>query len=250
VKFGKQRFRREAPRENSRWQARSAQPLATLFHSFGINAAASLLVLIAGMSTLSQTRTYPKEIRGYKVERAAVEMKTTAPKPTTPDANNKSQNENQSSANTNQNPKPPDSEESVDQLITFGPPELARVTPLGITFDVPIVVAPIRQSGHVEFLLFEDMTVNNHSVEIDEYHRAFDLPTKRALKLREPLRFFISTPTVALAAVDEWSNSKETWPVTGRVYVCGKYKKFLIKFKRCVPVELNLAMRNPLKEER
>jgi hypothetical protein len=30
----------------------------------------------------------------------------------------------------------------------------------------------------VDFLLFEDMTVNNHSVEIEEYRRGFDLPTK------------------------------------------------------------------------
>jgi hypothetical protein len=66
------------------------------------------------------------------------------------------------------------------------------------------------------------------------------------LTLREPLRFFISTPVAALAAVDEWNNSKETWPVTGRVYVCGKFKKFLFTFKRCVPVELELAMKNPL----
>jgi len=112
---------------------------------------------------------------------------------------------------------------------------------------VPVVVAPIKQSGKVDFLLFEDMTVNDHSIEIDEYNRAFDLPTKKPLTLNEPLRFFIYTPIAALAAVGEWSDSRETWPVTGRVYVCGKYKKFLFSFKRCVPVELNLTMRNPLR---
>ncbi|HKP39092.1 MAG TPA: hypothetical protein VJT71_19695 [Pyrinomonadaceae bacterium] len=210
-----------------------------------------LMVLATTAITFSQTRTYPKEIRGYKVERAAVELKRAdkaAPIPT----DQKGQETSSSgggAGNTNQTQTDTSSDADVDQLITFGPPELARVTPLGITFEVPIVVAPIKQSGHVEFLLFEDMTVNDHSVEIDEYHRAFDLPTKRALKLREPLRFFISTPTVALAAVDEWSNSKETWPVIGRVYVCGKFKRFLIKSKRCVPVELDLAMRNPLRKQ-
>lgn len=196
-------------------------------------------------TTTGQTRPYPKEIRGYKVERAAVELKT-ADKASTPRENDKSQKDSQSAANTNQNHTQSAPDTTVDQLITFGSPKLARVTPLGITLDIPIVVAPIKQSGHVEFLLFEDMTVNNHSVEIDEYHRAFDLPNKRLLTLREPLRFFISTPVAALAAVDEWNNSKETWPVTGRVYVCGKFKKFLFRFKRCVPVELALAMKNPL----
>jgi hypothetical protein len=209
---------------------------------------AYLLILLATMTAFAQTRPYPKEIRGYKVERAAVELKSTdnrkQPK------NEKSQSDNPGASNPNQNPPQTVSDGNVDQLITFGRPALGRVTPLGITLDIPIVVAPIKQSGKVEFLLFEDMTVNSHSIEIDEYHRSFDLPNKRNLTLREPLRFFISTPVAALAAVDEWSNSKETWPITGRVYVCGKFKKFLFTFKRCVPVELELAMKNPLNSDR
>ena len=205
----------------------------------------ALFVLLAIVTTaFAQTRPYPNEIRGYKVERAAVELKSTVNKKEP--KNVKPQSDNQDPSNPNQSPSPTGSDGNVDQLITFGRPELGRVTPLGITLDIPIVVAPIKQSGHVDFLLFEDMTVNNHSIEIDEYHRAFELPNKRMLTLREPLRFFISTPVAALAAVDEWSNSKETWPVTGRVYVCGKFKKFLFSFKRCVPVELALAMKNPL----
>ena len=123
------------------------------------------------------------------------------------------------------------------------------MTPLGITLNVPVVVAPIRQSGHADFLLFEDMIVNEHSIEIEEYRRGFDLPTQKPLTLHEPLRFFISLPTATLAAIGEGINSKETWPLTGRVYVCGKYKKFVFSFKRCVPVELNLTMQNPLRRK-
>lgn len=209
---------------------------------------AFLCVLLAmTMTAFAQTSPYPKEIRGYKVERAAVEMKSRDNRK--PRKQEKSQSDNPGAPNPNQDPVQTPADANVDQLITFGRPELGRVTPLGITLDIPIVVAPIKQSGHVDFLLFEDMMVNNHSIEIDEYHRAFDLPNKRMLTLREPLRFFISTPVAALAAVDEWSNSKETWPVTGRVYVCGKFKKFLLSFKRCVPVELGLAMKNPLNSQ-
>lgn len=202
---------------------------------------------------MAQAQTYPKEIRGYKVERAAVELKSAeAKKPPKSDDSSTSSQDNVSSKPDGSSSGQPsnglaNAATDVDQLIKFGPPSLARVTPLGITFNVPVVVAPIKQSGKVDFLLFEDMMVNEHSVEIDEYHRAFDLPTKKPLTLREPLRFFIYTPVAALAAVGEWSNSKDTWPVTGRVYVCGKYKKFLFSFKRCVPVELNLKMRNPLR---
>ena len=200
--------------------------------------------LFTGVSR-AQTRSYPKEIRAYKVERTIVELK----KPDKP--NNQSRNQDGSAArnNDNQNNNPSNSDSNVDQLITFGRPQLARITPLGITFKVPIVVAPVRQSGHVDFLVFEDMLINGRSVEIDEYQRAFDLPNKHALTLGDPLNIYIYLPGAVLAALGEWTDSKETWPVTGRVYVFGKFKKSVFSFKRCVPVDLNLSMRNPLKEQ-
>lgn len=205
-----------------------------------LNAAwAGALIFATCMTVFPQTRPYPQELRGYKVERAAVEMK----KPDAKSSRDKTPGNNSNNSSGYGNP-----DSAVDQLITFSRPQLARVTPLGITFEVPVVVAPVKQKGQVDFLLFEDMAVNGHSVEIDEYHRAFDLPTKKALTLHDPLRFYIFLPVAALAAVDEWTNSNETWPVTGRVFVCGKFKKLLFSFKRCVPVELDLVMRNPLKE--
>lgn len=200
----------------------------------------------------SQTRDYPKEIRGYKVERTAVELKSRENQKVAKSTQRTAIN-NSSTASTATLPPPTaaatPAEPNVDQLITFATPALARVTPLGITLNMPVVVAPIKQSGHVDFLLFEDMTVNQHSIEIEEYRRGFDLPTKKPLTLREPLRFFISLPTAAVAAIDEGVNSKEMWPVTGRVYVCGKYKKFVFSFKRCVPVDLNATMKNPLRRK-
>ncbi len=194
-----------------------------------------LLLLITGTTAVAQTRAYPKEIRGYKVERTAIEIK----KPDSQTGNSKSNNQTEAQ-NT--------SESDVDALIQFGKPQLARVTPLGITFKVPIVVAPVTQKGRVDFLMFEDMSVNDTSVQIDEYHRGFDLPNKKPSTLREPLSFYIYLPSAMLAAIGDWRDSKATWPVTGRVYVFGKFKKGLFSFKRCVPVELNLTMRNPLKE--
>jgi len=197
--------------------------------------ACALLIPIMSASGLAQTRTYPKEIRGYKVERTAIEIKKPEP------------SKNARSARQSQDSNASDAD--IDALIQFGAPELARVTPLGITFEVPVVVAPVTQKGRVDFLVFEDMEVNGRSVEIDEYRRAFDLPNKHPLTLREPLRFYIYLPSAVLAAMGEWSDSKESWPVTGRVYVFGKFKKSLFSFKRCVPVELNLTMRNPLREK-
>jgi hypothetical protein len=202
-----------------------------------------VLMLICSATTVRlQTRTYPKEIRGYKVERAVVEVKK-------PEAKKPGKDQSQSGKNNSDGQTTDETNsDDVDQLIQLGKPQLARVTPLGITFDVPIIVSAVKQSGHVDFLVFEDMVVNGTSVNIDEYRRVFDLPNKQPLTLREPLRIYIYLPSAMLAALGDWSDSKETWPVTGRVYVFGKFKKGPFSFKRVVPVELNLTMRNPLKE--
>src|SRR5712692_8620772 len=181
-----------------------------------------LLFIIGAPAASAQTRIYPKEIRGYKVERTVVELKKSGARQSTSDSD-------------------------VDSLTKFAEPQLARVTPLGITFQFLIVVAPVEQKGRIDFLVFEDMVFNGTPVEIEEYHHAFDLPNKEPLTLREPLSIYIYLPRALLAAIDEWRNSKETWPITGRVYVFGKFKKSLFSFKRCVPVELNLTIRNPLR---
>src|ERR1700694_5613508 len=106
-----------------------------------------LLALLSAMPAGSLTqnnssRPYPKEIRGYKIERTAIEIKK-------PDSKNKNSN------NNGQTEEQEVSESDVDALIHFAKPQLARVTPLGITFKVPIVVAPVTQKGRVDFLMFE-----------------------------------------------------------------------------------------------
>jgi len=220
-------------------------PVSSRAKIFYTLALACLVIIIPG-SGAGQTRTYPKEIRGYKVERTVVEVK----KPEKQSGNSGAAKSQTGSGNSTdgQTSREPNSESDVDALIQLGKPELERVTPLGITFKVPIVVSPVKQSGHVDFLVFEDMVVNGTSVDIDEYHHTFDLPNKQALTLGKPVHIYIYLPNALLAALGDWNASKETWPVTGRVYVFGKYKKFGFSFKRVVPVELNLSMRNPLKE--
>ena len=193
-----------------------------------IRIAATLgLLLLCCFHALPQTPNYPKEIRGYKVERAAVEMKRDKEK----------KKDKGASADTN-----------PDTLIRFGEPELARLTPLGIRLEIPIVVAPVTQKGHVDFLMFEDMVVNGIPVRIEEYRREFDLPNKDDLVLDKPLTFTVNLPNAMLGVLGEVLDSKETWLITGRVYVFGHYKKFIFTFKRAIPVELNLTIRNPIRK--
>jgi len=188
------------------------------------------LVAPASTSSSSAPRTFPKEIRGYKVERAKVEVKK--PKDT------KGQDQAPGSTATSAD---------ADALIQFGEPRIAKMTPLGITMEVPVTVAAVKQGGHVDFLTFEDMVVNGTAVTIKDYMRPFDLPNKQPVLLPEPVQVFISAPSALLGALGEWNSSKDVWPVTGRVYVFGRFKKFLFSFKRVVPVELSLMLPNPLK---
>jgi hypothetical protein len=171
------------------------------------------------------SRAYPKEMRGYKLARAKVEVK-------------KQKGDQGQSAGT-----------EADALIQFGEPRIAAMTPLGITMEVPVTVAAVKQGGHVDFLTFEDMTVNGTPVTIEDYMRPFELPNKGPVLLPMPVRVFISTPRALLGALGEWNNSKDMWPVTGRVYVFGRFKKFLFSFKRVVPVELNVSLPNPMKSK-
>jgi hypothetical protein len=183
----------------------------------------------------AQSITYPKEIRGYKVERAAVELKE-----------NKIQNAKSSGDSST---KQQTANGQSGQLIQLGSPRVASVTPLGISLEIPAVVSPVKQKGRVDFLVFEKMKVNGTSVEIDEYHRAFDLPNKKPLTLKEPLRFYVYLPNAILAAIDELSSSVKKWPITGVIYVFGSFNKSIFRFKRVIPVEINLTTPNPLREK-
>ena len=185
---------------------------------------AGILILLVWPTLLhAQSMAYPNEIRGYRLERAAVELKETKQK------------------NGQQN--------TATQLIQFGSPRVASVTPLGISLEIPVVVAPVKQKGRVDFLVFEKMKVNGTSVEIDEYHRAFDLPNKKPLTLKEPLRFYVYLPSAIMVAIDELSSSTKEWPITGVVYVFGRFNKSIFRFKRVIPVEINFTTPNPLREK-
>lgn len=233
---------------NSVRRQRQREEAARRSQSFGVILTSSLLLLITHNAGLAQIRSYPKEIRGYKVERTVVELKNPGKGTTNTESSGERPRQVGATSENAADRNASTSDSKVDQLIQFGKPSVASVTPLGISLEIPIVVAPVQQKGHVDFLVFEDMVVNDTPVEIAEFRHSFDLPNRDPLTLREPLSFYIYLPRVVLAGIDDWINAKESWPVTGRVYVFGKFKKTLFSFKRCIPVELNLTMRNPRKE--
>ena len=189
---------------------------------------ATIILIIGALATdmnpvSAQTQPLPREIRGYKVQRATVEVKKLQKAP------------NQTA------------ESAENELIKFGDPKLVKATPLGISLEIPIVVSPVTQKGVIDFLTFEEMEVNGTSVSIEDYEHKFELPDKRPIILKRPLSVYINLPNALLAAVGEWTDSKENWPITGRVYVFGRFKKSLFSFKRCIPIQLNLTITNPMR---
>jgi hypothetical protein len=173
-------------------------------------------------------RAYPKEIRGYKVELAKVEIK---------------KQEGKSAEKSSSD------EGEADALIKLGEPRVASLSPLGIKLEIPVTVAAVKQGGHVDFLTFEDMSVNGTPVTLDDYQHSFDLPNDRPLTLPDPVSIYISTPRAMLGVLGEWNQPKDIWPIKGQAYVFGRFKKFLFKFKRVIPVELNLSFKNPLRSK-
>ena len=182
---------------------------------------------------IARSEALPKKVRGYKVHRAPVELKKTK------------ESDNKKSEIGNSGEKEYDETEPL--LIRLGDAQLVSVTPLGITFDVPAVLAVVKQQGEVDRLVFEDMNVNDMPITLDDYVHRFKLPNKKPLALAPPLRIFVSTPQAALRTIDEILNSKEVWQVKGRIYVCGHFKKYFFKYKRAVPVELQTSINNPLR---
>jgi hypothetical protein len=202
--------------------------LATVFAQGDSKVRPTSATYPAGNSSAAP-RSYPKEIRGYKLTRAKVEIK-------------KSDEEKKGEDQTS-------SDDDRDALIQFGEPRVVRTTPLGITLEVPVTVAAVKQGGRVHFLTFEDMVVNGMPVTIEDYMQSFELPNKEPIALPQPVRLFISSPRAIAGAISEWGNPQETWPVTGRVYVFGRFRKFIFSAKRVVPVELNLTLPNPLRNK-
>jgi hypothetical protein len=199
-----------------------------------------LLILTSTVGVLAQdgtSRPLPKEVRGYKIHRARVEMKTT----------NEPDKKKSDKKSGKEKSEKDEYDEDEPLLIRLGEPQLVRATPLGVTIDVPVILAAVKQQGDVDRLVFEDMRVNDTPVTLDDYVQSFKLPNKEPLSLDPPLRIFVSTPQAVLRTIDEIFNSKEVWEVTGRIYVCGNFKKFLLKFKRAVPVELQTSINNPMR---
>jgi hypothetical protein len=178
--------------------------------------------LLVSISTSAQQ--LPSEIRGYKVHREKIIV-------------------------TNASGSF-DAIEKRKASVVVGQPDIVDISLTGITLSVSAVLNAIGQSGEVHFMSFHDFRVNEIGVDIEDYKERFSFRKNEKISLPKPATIFLPTGRVLTAAWKEISNSKKEWTVTGRVFVFGKFKKFGFAFKRVVPVDIDLTIKNPLQELR
>lgn len=194
-----------------------AKNLFSLLLPFALSLLPLLFTFAVGAQDL------PGEIRGYKVHRAKINVQNTA---------------------SGQTPK------ETDATVSLGDPVPIEVSTAGVIFEIGGEIAPLKKGGQVDFLSFQDFRINGLRVGIEEYKNSFELSKDRPIKLPQPLRISVGFGQAMFGALQEWRDSREFWQVTGRVFVFGRFKKFGFKFKRVIPVDVNLQIKNPLKSNK
>lgn len=188
-----------------------------------------LLVFICGLFlfiTLAAAQDLPDQIRGYKVYKAKVSVK------------------NQTSGTIKSETK-----DESEAFVKVGEPELVDVSLTGVTLEMSAEIVAPAQSGTIDFLTFKDFRVNGLTVSVEEYKESFEFKKNQPIVLPKPVKIFIGAGQTLRGALMEFKDSKDEWTVTGTVFVFGRFKKSFLKFKRVVPVEVNLKIKNPLKEK-
>lgn len=140
----------------------------------------------------------------------------------------------------------PAANEDLRVEVNFDEPAVTDLSLLGVTFDLGGELTVFGQSGTVDFISFKGFKVNDVSVAIEEYREAFDFKKGETQKLKKPVKIFVGAGGILSGALKEWRDSKKIWTVRGRVLVFGRFNKFGIKFKRVIPVDVDLLIENPL----
>lgn len=185
-----------------------------------ISAFLRFCVLIFLFTSIAAAQDLPGKIRGYKVYDAKIVV-----------------------GSTNDRDEPKTKSEA---RVKVGEPELVEVSLSGVTFELSAEISGLEQSGTVDFLTFHDFRVNDLAVEIEDYTESFEFKKNQIVKLPKPARITLGASQALRAALRESRESKPEWQVTGRVFVFGRFKKFGFSFKRVVPVEVNIKIKNPL----
>jgi len=138
--------------------------------------------------------------------------------------------------------------EGITVFVDFGKPRPFELSLLGFTFSISTSVEVLEQSGTVDFITFSDVRINGKPVKISEHGSPFKFKKKQSVQLKPPIRVSVGVFSTLQTALEELTDSKDHWKITGRAFVFGKFKKGFFKFKRVIPVDFNLRVENPLNQ--
>lgn len=177
-----------------------------------------LLLVVLALTAYSQD--LPKQIRGYKVHRANILLKTSI--------------------------KVAKNAAGTEASVRIGDPHLVDVGLTGLTFEISAEIDPLEQSGKVDFLAFHDFRINGLVVHIEEYRQPFAFRKHEPVGLPKPAKIFVGTGTALKAGWAELDETRREWTVTGRIFVFGKFRKMGFDFKRVIPIDVAFTIPNPL----
>ena len=184
---------------------------------FGFSVRLCIVIFCASLAVRAQ-QDLPKEIRGYKVYRAKISVRSDSDKIKSNDA---------------------------AAVVKLGDPQPIAVSYFNLNFDVFAEISELRQSGKVDFITFRDFRVNGLPIEIEEYDEPFEFSKNQIIRPPQPFRINVGFGTAARAAWRGQFDSREFWQASGRIFVFGHFKKGFLKFKRVIPVDINLQIKNP-----
>lgn len=125
-------------------------------------------------------------------------------------------------------------------------PTVSDISLGGVTLAIIGELEAAGYDGRVDMMSFKDFKVNGVKVEVADFNTPFKINKRGKTVLPGPAIVFLPTSKILNAAWKEITDSKEDWLVTGRVFVFGTFKKFGFSFKRAIPVDVDLTIKNPL----
>lgn len=175
-----------------------------------------LIAAVLSLTLSISAQELPRKIRGYKVHNEIIKLT----------------NDDSTAANK--------------AYVVMGEPTVSDVSLSGVTLAI---IGELEEAGHdgrVDMMTFRDFRVNGVAVEVSEFNTPFTVKKRGKTTLPAPATVFLPTTNILNAAWKEITESKNEWTLTGRVFVFGKFKRFGFSFKRVIPVDVSLTIKNPL----
>ncbi|MCB1024516.1 MAG: hypothetical protein KDB79_09005 [Acidobacteria bacterium] len=160
----------------------------------------------------------PSKIRGYRVHKADVLVQT--------------------------DPGSPD-ESDNRVLLDFEDPVVSGISITGFTLSIRVAITSSDQSGKIDFVTFENFRINQIPIKIEEYQDSFPFSKRETVSLKSPVKIFVRGIDAVKAIAGKSKLPDDNWRITGRAYIFGKFKKGPFKFKRVIPVDIDLLVNKP-----